>query len=649
MSQALHGQLAVTPKSTDQPENVYRPDIQGLRALAILSVVIYHADDRFLPGGFAGVDIFFVISGYLITGILVRDMRTGNYSLPAFYARRIARLFPALIAMLMTTLMTGLLILPPSELQALASSFAPAAAFFSNFHFRAGTDYFGLSADLQPLLHTWSLAIEEQFYIFFPLLLLAIARFPTWVRRAAIWVALVVSFAWATKLMLEGHSGAFFSPFARAYELMIGALLAVGAVPPIKGRLLNSLAMFAGLGLVSGTFFLLDGGVGVPGYKVAFACIGCALLIQAGSYPGLVSQKLLDNPVAKFFGDISYSLYLWHWPTFVFARYLYGGELNSAELVFCIALSIAIAAASYRWIEQPVLARQWSQRTAFTVAIATMLTAGVAASIVHAADGFPQRFSKESHAYLGVKEQFSPYRESCHVRPDQMWTYSERCTIGSGVQSSVAVWGDSFGVELAAALADPAVFPDRAILPLTASACPPARPRANQGRSSCEAFRHEALTGLKEDQSVGTVVLAAHYLEESYDSRTPRALLEVAADLKRAGKRVFIVLPVPHYKMSVPTALAVRQELGWPFGASPLSRAEHLREAGEVRRELFSVAEDIGVELIDPMSALCDAEFCSTTHPTHGVLYFDATHLSVSGASLLVSELNLAALINDIP
>ena len=218
----------------------YRDDIQGLRALAVVPVVLYHADDRLLPGGFVGVDIFFVISGFLITQILLREIANGTFSLRGFYERRVRRLFPALYAMLAATLIWGYMILSPADFRELALTALATVVFASNAMFLSLSDYFDGPAELKPLLHTWSLAVEEQFYLLFPLVLIAIARFAPRLLKPLLWIALILSLALCIRATRSFQAAAFYLPMTRAWELLAGAVLAAGAVDRKSTRLNSS-------------------------------------------------------------------------------------------------------------------------------------------------------------------------------------------------------------------------------------------------------------------------------------------------------------------------------------------------------------------------------------------------------------------------
>lgn len=269
----------------------FRPEIQGLRALAILGVVGFHAMPGIFPGGFVGVDIFFVISGYLITRTLLRDVEARRYSIPMFYARRIARLFPALFLMFAVVTVAALAILPPAYLREFFATLSASSAFVANLHFGQHVDYFAEAADLQPLLHTWSLSIEEQFYIVYPIILVALIRLPPWARVGVMVVALWGSLAWATIPVPSADFLRFYSPFTRAYELLIGCVLAIRFDAPSRSTVVSAGEVIFGGSLIATSLLLFAPGQDMPSWRALVPCLGCALVIHgARGAPARISR-----------------------------------------------------------------------------------------------------------------------------------------------------------------------------------------------------------------------------------------------------------------------------------------------------------------------------------------------------------------------
>lgn len=364
---------------------MYRKDIDGLRALAVVPVVLFHAGFTQFSGGFVGVDVFFVISGFLITGIIRHGMEKGHYSVREFYERRIRRILPAFVAVTLVTLLLGWWLLLPDDFKAYGTSLWSSALFGSNIAFwQSSGDYFATPSEHQPLLHMWSLSVEEQFYIFFPLLIFALYKFK--VQRFAIPFLLAI---FLISLAISVY-GAVYVPVAtfyllptRAWELLAGGLLAYGIVSAPQNRIQAEIENLVGLALIVASIFLLNSHSFFPGAAAVLPVLGAVLILHAGTgnWPTTVSNLLTLWPV-RFIGLISYSLYLWHWPIIVFTRY-YLVEIGLPEMILMVLASVVVAAASWRYIEAPFRQRRdgLSQTRLFAVAgglLATLAVAGVA-------------------------------------------------------------------------------------------------------------------------------------------------------------------------------------------------------------------------------------------------------------------------------
>ncbi len=384
----------------------YRPDIDGLRAVAVLAVMAFHLQFRYAQGGFTGVDVFFVISGFLITSILQVDMQAGRFSLRRFYIRRIRRILPALIAVLTATSAFALLVCMPAELRDYAGSLMGAGLSASNLYFGFHSSYFDPISLSRPALQTWSLGVEEQFYLLFPLVLLLLHRvFP---RRVTPALAVLAAFSFAASVYgaFESATLAFFMPWTRACELLLGSLVATGAFPPLRSPWARNAAATCGLLVIVINFLLMNAAVPFPGFAALLPCGGAALLIWSGQparspvqstpmRPTFVARCLSTRPVV-FLGLISYSLYLWHWPVIVFQNVgLWGDELPPrAVKLILVAISFTLAILSWRWIERPFRDGnlRLSSRSAFVfagVSACVLVLCGAAALLFH---GFPGRF-----------------------------------------------------------------------------------------------------------------------------------------------------------------------------------------------------------------------------------------------------------------
>jgi peptidoglycan/LPS O-acetylase OafA/YrhL len=389
LSRARQGAAAV---STASPS--YRPDIDGLRAIAVLSVIGFHVAHHILPGGFLGVDIFFVISGYLITSILWRQVGQGRFSIAGFYDRRVRRIMPALLVLLGFSTIVALAILLPADLIGYSKSLLATLLFVANIYFWRDTDYFARAAEDKPLLHTWSLGVEEQFYIFFPLLLYLLRKLPNRAVMAVLAGIAAVSFVGnAGALYIGGDSPAFFLLPTRAWELSFGAVLALLPYSdrPARRRAETVLGL---LGLVLILIALVHPQLPLTAFPVATpAVVGATLIIWAGMGRTCAATRLLALRPLVFVGLISYSLYLWHWPIIVFAQYYLIRELTWQEDLLLISLMIAVAAASWRFIEQPFRGKAMPIVRVRAFAVSAGLALCAVSALTLAMAGFPQRLS----------------------------------------------------------------------------------------------------------------------------------------------------------------------------------------------------------------------------------------------------------------
>ena len=340
----------------------YRPDIDGLRAIAILSVVAYHASAGLLPGGFAGVDIFFVISGFLISSLIFKELEEHRFSFADFYIRRIRRIFPALILMLAAVWLAGWCLMVAHEYIQLGRHMVAAGLFASNLAYWREAGYFDTTARLKPLLHLWSLGIEEQYYIVWPVI--AVALWKRWLRPAVL-LAMALSFAFNVIRVVHHPIGAFYLPFGRAWELLLGSLLAYETIKN-GGRLaklreitfsrrlaLKDVASGSALILLAIALFALKADDQFPGWWALLPTIAAFLLIWAGQ-TAWINRRLLSHPAMVFIGLISYPLYLWHWPLLSFARIVKEGEPSITVRLALVAAAFLLAIATYWFVERPL-------------------------------------------------------------------------------------------------------------------------------------------------------------------------------------------------------------------------------------------------------------------------------------------------------
>ena len=452
------------------PAIAYRPEVDGLRALAVLPVILYHAGFELFSGGYVGVDVFFVISGYLITAILYREIQAGTFTIGRFYERRIRRLYPAVTAVTLACLPFAWLLLLPSEFRDFLFSVASVQIFASNLYFWTQSDYFGSAAELTPLLHTWSLAVEEQFYLIFPFVLILLRRLSLRLLLTVLSLGALASLALAQELIDSHASASFFLLPTRAWEMLAGSLLALGmSEAGTRHRWLGNLAALAGVGMIGASTFLYHSGTPFPGVYALVPVVGTVLVIAFATRETLVGRVLALRPLV-FIGTVSYSAYLIHQPLFAFARIYTMRSLNLPLVLGLVGVTFLLAYFSWKFIENPFRQRRNFERQALFTTAATLSTclfvvALAAAFQNHRVLQYEARLAAEQERALVLVEQSERTAElekgHCVFEADRLdpATVSrlEDCYAQHG--PGVVVIGDSHGENVYHALADGAEQP----------------------------------------------------------------------------------------------------------------------------------------------------------------------------------------------
>jgi peptidoglycan/LPS O-acetylase OafA/YrhL len=634
----------------------YRPDIDGLRAIAILPVLFYHYKLGPFTGGFVGVDVFFVISGFLITSLIHGEMVAGDFSVAEFYERRVRRIFPALFAMLLVATVAAFLVLFPQDFVRYAKSLLAIAGFASNFEFWREAGYFDVAAKQKPLLHLWSIAVEEQFYLLFPpILLLA-----QWLNRTKAIVAAI--FVMSLGLSIWGVTYAPTATFyllpARAWELMMGALLALGAIPQIQNCLMREAASLIGLLLIAFAVFAYTDATRFPGIAALAPCIGTALVIWSGQDAG-VNRVLSWQPIV-FIGLISYSLYLWHWPLYVFARGILFRDLTLLETCGLIVLSFALATFSLHFIERPF--RRRDNRVArpilFGGALATMVVTATCAGIVVKTDGLPQRLPPDVRTLLAEETDHEPMMSPCFGLTGEEVREGKLCRFGDpNAKPDFVLWGDSHADAMLPAIRAVALRKHRAGWFAGTDACAPLLGVKRPDAPKCFDFDNEIIK-LAIQPEIKDVILDARWAKNAegtaygdegsgriavYDehglAKTTaenemlffRALSRTVRALTQAHKHVILIESVPEIGWAVPATLAhealthVPLTPGIPY-AQNLAR-QHTVLAGFA--QMKACYPDVSI--VNPQDVLCDKQLCHVTLNGRP-LYRDEHHLSNYGA-----------------
>lgn len=637
----------------------YRPDIDGLRAVAVLLVLMFHLELG-LPGGYVGVDVFFVISGYLITGIIKREIEQGEFTFGGFYARRARRIIPPLVVVMLFSSIAALIILLPSDLERYARSVVAALLSVSNLWFWSQGGYFGSASEMAPLLHTWSLAVEEQFYILLPIALLLLYR---WAPRRAGQVLLLTcvgSFAASAWFVSTRTPEVFyFSPF-RAWELLLGSLLAVYQLPVITSKLNRQWVAALGLLFIVVPAFMYTPQTVFPGLAAALPCIGAALLIWTGTYGESTITQMLKSRALVFVGLISYSLYLWHWPLLVLAKHALGENLQFDDRLGIGLASLVLATLSWRFIETPFRSKvRTSTRQACAYSGLTVaLLSGMVVTVV-LTHGLQNRFTPQVVA-LDRARMREVVRGECIDLRVSLDTKSV-CHIGRTGDPTVVVWGDSYAHAMLPAF--DAAFKQIGVSAWFAaeSGCPPL-PTARisyQGRDNwrCREFNDKMVKFLEAQPGVNQVVLTAAW--DSYDKETSGYQLRVsgaddsATSLKQGieelahqlqtngeGPSLIVVGQVPAYDWNVPQKMLLRQLKYEPI--TPLKRTDW-REKSAASRGIFKqFASASHISFIESAEWFCVTGICRYATDQGKPLYWDSGHINAEGVRFMTPMLESA-------
>lgn len=425
----------------------YRHDIDGLRAISMLVILIVHLDLPVLPGGFVAVDLFFVISGYVITRIIFKSMTEGRFSLRDFYERRTRRLLPAMAVMLLTTLLACVVLLPPSVFLEFSTSVIATIFFAANFFFWHASDYFAVAAEFKPLLHCWTLAVEEQLYLVFPLLLMLLARRSRAFAINGTLMAFALSFACCVYLTYTSKLAAFYLMPSRAWEFLAGAIVALDVLPRLQRQWLRESFTVTGMVLIATAMLVIREQDAFPGFYALWPVAGCAFIIYGGNDGACRSAAPLRWKPLVYIGCISYSLYLWHWPLIALANNIVEGELPLAMKATLAAAAIALGSLSYHFIEQPF------RTNAKAMSMLTLRRGMLAASTVAACGllAYVATINGKYGAYLELAEKeqnYRGYRAPCDLSKSTPQDV-ESCTFGDvSASKTFLMWGDSHAFTL---------------------------------------------------------------------------------------------------------------------------------------------------------------------------------------------------------
>jgi peptidoglycan/LPS O-acetylase OafA/YrhL len=607
-----------------------------------------------LPGGFVGVDIFFVISGYLITRILLEDFDRGQFSIARFYARRCRRILPALFCVLTACFVAGMIVYPPSTLIRLAHAATFSLMFCANIFFFLKSGYFAPNAHLEPLLHTWSLAVEEQFYLLFPLLLFSMnSRLGRRKMLVVLVVLAVASFAAMEWMLRVKPSAAFFLAPFRAWELLAGSICAFAAPRLVAERSVGNGLSVLGLALILAGFAFIDGDMPFPSWPALAPVVGSSLVILFAR-DGTIAKRLLENRLFVGIGLISYSLYLWHQPILAFARYLVVRPLSPIESLALIALAVMLSVASWRWVEMPW--RRTSQSAAHGTGQArTMLLRAVGAFagillIISATSGMRTRF--DERRLLAFEETSRRAAETDLCKQPYEGTEPLDCSIFTDTPNAprIAVIGDSHASQLYPVLLEVAQRREWNIDIVAKSSCPIVDMPIGIGTEhraypECKIWR-EALWAKLNAADYDLIVVAHSTLSYiSYNGRYNIPVRDWTAAFDKAGARLQALAPAwailidnPQFREIDPINCGARVML-FDFDAADYCKLPRSKVfALDANLAESMVAHKHGGEVLDFTSAYCNGDLCSPFHQG-GLVMSDLNHLSQAGAKRIATPL----------
>ena len=630
---------------TSKPHLAYRPDIDGLRAIAVLAVVLFHAGVRSMSGGFVGVDVFFVISGYLITSILLRDINRKSFSMITFWEHRIRRILPALLAVIIFCLVAGWFLLLPEDYKGLGQQVFSQGFFASNILFYLQSGYFDSANDTKPLLHTWTLAVEEQFYLFYPIGLFLLWRIMTPVNvRLIILLTFILSFALSIYGVENHPSATFYLLPTRAWELMLGALTAMVRAPDFKKAYMPNLLASLGLTAIALPVFIYESHTPFPGLAALPPCAGTGLLIWVHTHNKSLISRALSLRFIVFTGLISYSWYLWHWPLIVFARYHFFGGISQQTLLACVLISFFIAIASWKFIEQPFRKKHTSQQTrrfkAFGLLGCLLLVAG-GALFLHLNKGIESRLPDEVIRLSKAGENRNPHQTACNKPSLERLANGDICqTLDDESPKKFILWGDSHADAIAPLLYQLSREYNKNGYILTYDGCPPILgvEQTNRGADFyCEAFNKKVMGLINQEQIEHIFLVSAwsNWLNNKnvrvMDNRAHESVndaLQSTIDTLR-GKNIYMLETVPTFKFEPHRFLALNaksknvfpEEYSFPY----------------MRQETIVSTEKLAgnITYINPEEILCKTAGKCYIAKNNKVLYYNGGHLSVDGALFL--------------
>jgi peptidoglycan/LPS O-acetylase OafA/YrhL len=592
--------------------------------------VLFHFGVQRLSGGFVGVDVFFVISGYLITGIILREMGKGTFGIVDFYDRRIRRIFPALITVLAACLFVSFCFDLPSSIKGTSTASIATLFFYSNFYFNGVSDYFDDAIKLNPLLHTWSLSVEEQFYVLFPLLAFAMRTFDRNRKLFILASIAAVSLTWSIWLVHVDTSAGFYLPQSRAWELMLGSILTLGVIPEVRGWKAEVTAA-AGIILILGSAALLTENSTFPGVGALAPCIGAAAIIYSGTGRSTIVGRILSTRPMVGVGLISYSMYLWHWPMVAFYRAFYGEPSRLSKVGLIVAV-VAISAFSLKYIERPFRSKPHLLAPRQTLLAGGFATAVLVLAVVTLLP--VALIVRQIPTDVIAVDGYSNYDSTRYFRSGQCFLSSrfndfnsfdmEKCLHIKQAASNVLLIGDSHAAHLWIGLSTR--YPEINFLQATSSGCMPVL--VPSGAKRCTDLINMVFRDFLPKHHVDSVILSASWAEADL------AEIEVTVEfLHKFANRIFVIGPSPSYRKPLPAILA-RQMLD---GGQTIRKELMQRDPVLIDKEFQTRLVHDALTYISLYKAICPKE-CLLWAGKNQPLLFDSSHFTKSG-SIRVAEI----------
>ncbi|CDZ77143.1 O-acetyltransferase OatA [Legionella massiliensis] len=620
----------------------YREDINGLRGIAVLAVLFFHLNLGILPGGYVGVDVFFVISGYLISSIIYREILNNRFSLTTFYERRAKRILPALFSTILLCSLMAYWQLFPIELVSFAKSVMASALFSANIYFYSSLGYFSPAADEIPLLHLWSLGIEEQFYILFPFLLMFLARKSFKVLVITIISCLVISLILSQWMLYSRPTAAFYLLPFRAFELLIGSLVAIGQLPRLSGKQLPFIVSATGFGGILYAIFLFNPQTRFPGFAALLPCIGTALVIWAGEQACPLLNKMISINPWRWVGNISYSLYLMHWPVIVFTKRFYPHTEHFIYPVIVITLSFILAYLNYTFIEQRFrhLRPQLNPQKVLAGSAALIFLVALTSSLTIYKHGFPDKRNKRLNKILAyVNYDYKPgyHYGTCFLdenqNPDQVDIAD--CLPQEPQNKSAILWGDSHAAHLYEAFKENLATKGYSTGLLSASACPPIIDMDVTARPYCRRFNEIAFANILKIKPKILILSAIWFA----DPHTMDMLEKTIQRLAKEKIQIVILGISPIYKANVPLLIANFLVMKIPMQPTKdMLDVEFLARTDKIMLKRFGGRNDI--QYISIMDSFCSDYICPLMTKAEVPLYYDGAHFTAAGSKLVVKELS---------